>query len=142
VTITAAGAQVLGRVVSVTTKSSVEAVRSAPSGAPVPIFLAAALLAVVLASAAALRKWAPVQAWWLRGASAVAAANARLTASSKTQGSSFRPMSLRFGELIQESPMRRRRGDGGVGQAPADDSTHSAGHTRWPSDVRDCHAVS
>eukprot|EP00445_Apocalathium_hangoei_P009375 CAMPEP_0203868820 /NCGR_PEP_ID=MMETSP0359-20131031/17342_1 /ASSEMBLY_ACC=CAM_ASM_000338 /TAXON_ID=268821 /ORGANISM="Scrippsiella Hangoei, Strain SHTV-5" /LENGTH=1214 /DNA_ID=CAMNT_0050787323 /DNA_START=57 /DNA_END=3701 /DNA_ORIENTATION=- len=140
VTITVAGAQVQGRVV--TTKSSVDAVGGAPSGVPVPLFLAAALFAGVLASAAALRKWAPVQAWWHRGASAITAAKARLTASSKTQGSSARPMSLRFGELIQESPLRRRRGDGGVGQAPADDSTHSAGHTRWPSDVRNCQTVS
>jgi len=89
------------------------------------------ILLTIAVAAAAFRKvcmaCVPGTTWWQRSLHTLTSAKAHFQ--SKAGGdSSARPLSLRLGE----SPVRRRKGDGGVGQAPQE----AGSHPRWPSDVQ------
>jgi len=70
----------------------------------------------------------PVVSWWQCGVHAFASAKSHLRMSKAAGSNSARPLSLH----LNESPVRRRRGDGGVGQAPQE----GGAHPRWPSDAQ------
>jgi len=70
----------------------------------------------------------PVASWWQYGVHAFASAKSHLQMNKAAGSNSGPSLSLHLGE----SPVRRRKGDGGVGQAPQEAGIHQ----RWPSDVQ------
>jgi len=70
----------------------------------------------------------PMSSWWQRGVHAFASAKSHLQMNKAAGSNSGPSLSLHLGE----SPVRRRKGDGGVGQAPQE----AGAHPRWPSDAQ------